>query len=103
SNGMLSTPDSNHFFVTHPIAGTEQPIHVWAIGDFGKGNSGQLNVKNSYMNYLDSTSQQTNVWIWLGDNAYNDGKDEEYQTKVFGYSGFNDIFTHIPFYPSPGN
>jgi hypothetical protein len=103
SSGMLSTPDSNHFFRTHPISGTQQPIHVWAIGDFGKGNTGQLNVKNSYTNYVANNNLNTDVWMWLGDNAYNDGTDSDYQTKVFGYAGFNDIFSYMPFYPSPGN
>ncbi len=103
SSGLLSTPDSNHFFTTHPVPGTQQPIHVWAIGDFGKGNSGQLNVKNSYTTYAADNNLSTDVWLWLGDNAYNDGKDEEYQTKVFDYAGFSDIFSYTPFYPTPGN
>lgn len=103
SSGMLSAPDSNHFFTTHPVEWTQQPIHAWAIGDFGKGNTGQLNVKNSYTNYASNNNLNTDVWMWLGDNAYNDGADDDYQTKVFGYSGFNDVFSYIPFYPTPGN
>ena len=103
STGMLSTPDTNHFFITHPVIGTQQPIHVWAIGDFGKGNTGQLNVKNSYTNYAANNNLNTDVWMWLGDNAYNDGADSDYQSKVFGYAGFNDIFSYTPFYPTPGN
>lgn len=103
SAGMISTPDSNHFFTTHPEEGTQNPIHVWAIGDFGKGNAGQLSVKNSYVQYREASNKKTDVWLWLGDNAYNDGKDENYQDNVFGYSGFNDLFSYIPFYPCPGN
>ncbi len=96
------TPATDHFhFRTHPVPGTEQPIRVWAIGDFGKGNAGQVAVKQSYLAH--PGGEDTDVWIWLGDNAYDDGKDSEYQNKVFAVPGFSDVFNWLPFYPSPGN
>lgn len=98
---ILAGQTSNHTFKTHPVPGTTEPTRIWAIGDFGKGNAGQVDVKNSYLNYPES--QNTDVWIWLGDNAYDDGKDSEYQNKVFNVTGFSDIFSWLPFYPSPGN
>lgn len=98
---VLAGQDTQHRFRTHPAPGTEQPIRVWAIGDFGKGNAGQIAVKESYMAYPGSAD--TDVWLWLGDNAYQDGKDHEYQSKVFGLDGFKDVFNWLPFYPSPGN
>lgn len=98
---ILAGQTSNHRFKTNPIPGTEAPIRIWAIGDFGKGNTGQLNVKNSYVNY--AGTKHTDVWMWLGDNVYDDGKDTEYQSKVFAYNGFSDIFSWLPFWPSPGN
>ncbi|MBC7865038.1 MAG: metallophosphoesterase [Bacteroidia bacterium] len=101
STTILAGGTTAHSFVTHPVPGTELPIRIWSIGDFGKANTGQLDVKNSYMNYVDTNL--TNVWLWLGDNAYDDGKDADYQNNVFGYTGFSDVFSGIPFYPSPGN
>jgi phosphodiesterase/alkaline phosphatase D-like protein len=77
----FTTPSARFRFKTNPIPGSEVPTRVWAIGDFGKGNAEQVAVKNSYMQYDDSSN--TDVWIWLGDNVYNDGTDEEYQTKLF--------------------
>ncbi|MEY3647063.1 MAG: hypothetical protein RL127_1771, partial [Bacteroidota bacterium] len=42
------------------------------------------------------------AWIWLGDNAYNNGKDEEYQKNVFDV--YQSAFLqNLPIYPSPGN
>lgn len=99
--GILAGQTNNHHFKTNPLPGTETPIRIWAIGDFGKGNTGQLNVKNSYINY--TGSKHTDVWMWLGDNVYDDGKDTEYQSKVFAYNGFSDIFSWLPFWPTPGN
>ena len=98
---ILTVPGEQYRFRTHPLPGTEQPVRVWAIGDFGKGNAGQIAVKESYLAH--PGGEDTDVWIWLGDNAYDDGKDSEYQSKVFGLSGFSDVFNWLPFYPSPGN
>ncbi|MEY4603685.1 MAG: hypothetical protein RIT43_977 [Bacteroidota bacterium] len=97
----FTIPSAQYHFRTNPVPGTPIPTRVWAIGDFGKGNSEQVAVKNSYMNFDDSA--KTDVWIWLGDNVYNDGKDEEYQTKLFELNGFSDVFHWLPFWPSPGN
>jgi len=97
----MSTDISSHNFKTHPIPGTKVPVRVWAIGDFGRANAGQVDVKQSYMNY--TGTRGTDVWLWLGDNAYNDGTDAQYQEKVFTVTGFSDAFSHVPFWPSPGN
>ncbi len=98
---VLAGGDLQHRFRTHPLPGEEQPVRVWAIGDFGKGNAGQIAVKQSYLDH--PGGEDTDVWIWLGDNAYDDGTDNEYQSKVFGLTGFSDVFSWLPFYPSPGN
>lgn len=97
----FTSPSARFRFKTNPIPGSEVPTRVWAIGDFGKGNTEQVAVKNSYMHYDDSSN--TDVWIWLGDNVYNDGTDDEYQTKLFELNGFSDVFSWLPFWPSPGN
>jgi hypothetical protein len=57
---ILSGPQ-NHRFRTHPLNGESAPVRVWAIGDFGKGNTEQVEVKNSYETYSDTV--ETNVWI----------------------------------------
>ncbi|MBX2909378.1 MAG: metallophosphoesterase [Chitinophagales bacterium] len=99
---VLSGPDTAHWFRTAPVAGTVQPIRVWATGDFGKGNDGQRLTRDAYLNY--SKDKETDVWIWLGDNAYQDGADSDYQAKVFEqYYAYGDIFKFMHFYPSPGN
>lgn len=93
---------SKQAFKTHPTPGTkDKPLRIWAIGDFGKGNSLQVDVKNSYEAY--TGARGTDVWLWLGDNAYDDGSDGQYQSKVFNLPGFSDVFNYVPFWPSPGN
>lgn len=94
--------DNQHRFKTWPMPGTVQPIRVWGIGDFGKGNSKQTDCRRAYMNYQGAS--ETDLWIWFGDNVYDDGTDAEYQAKVFdSVYGYDSIFNFLPFMPSPGN
>lgn len=102
-NTQLAGGDSSHYFITAPLPYTEQNIRIWATGDFGKGNQGQIDTKQSFENFTRSENIDPDVWIWLGDNVYDDGKDSEYQTKVFNLPGYSDIFSWLPFWPSPGN
>ncbi len=98
----LSGGDSTYQFTTWPQAGPDVPIRVWAIGDFGKGNQLQKDVRDAFRNFEDPT--ETDLWIWLGDNAYQDGEDWEYQQKVFdSINGYQEIFHYLPFLPTPGN
>lgn len=90
--------DSLNYFYTAPDSGASSPIRIWVTGDFGVGSSNQSAVKNAYVQ-LDSVP--TNLWLWLGDNAYNSGTDQEYQDYVFNM--YPDELKHFPLYPSPGN
>ena len=97
----LSGPSPLHHFTTNPVPGTVQPIRIWAIGDFGKANTTQNRVRDAYLNYSGNT--HTDVWLWLGDNVYDSGTDQEYQTKVFDTLYYGKVFWHMPFWPCPGN
>lgn len=102
SSQVLAGADSSHYFKTAPLPGTVQPIRVWCIGDFGKNNSEQGLVRDGFVNFEGDT--HTDLWIWLGDNAYDDGTDQEFQDKVFaGQNGYASIFPRLPFLPTPGN
>ena len=98
----LSGPDSLHHFKTSPVIGTIQPINFWAMGDFGRGSNNQRLVRNSFEAVHDTFN--TDFWLWLGDNVYNDGTDLEYSTKVFdSIYGYHRLMKYLPFMPSPGN
>jgi hypothetical protein len=101
-SNVLAGADEDHRFTTSPEIGTEQPINVWAIGDFGKGNSKQVAVKEAYLDYIDG--DMPDMWLWLGDNAYPDGTDEEYTETVFEPTyGYPELLTRVPFMATPGN
>jgi hypothetical protein len=87
-------------FHTKPKAGDPNSVRVWALGDFGFVTPNQNAVISSIKNY--TADKPIDAWIWLGDNAYNNGKDEEYQKYVFDvYQA--DFFPNLALYPSPGN
>jgi phosphodiesterase/alkaline phosphatase D-like protein len=100
-NTLLEGDDADHWFRTFPAQGTTKPVRVWAIGDFGKGNEWQKKVRDAYESY-DTT--ETNLWLWLGDNVYQDGTEAEYLSKVFdSVYGYQKMMKHWAFEPSPGN
>jgi len=99
---VLAGADVDHRFKTSPEIGTVQPINIWAIGDFGKGNSKQVAVKNAYLDRVGD--EMPDMWLWLGDNAYPDGADSEYSETVFEPTyGYPELLTRVPFMATPGN
>lgn len=78
---VLAGGSSDHFFTTSPIAGTTKSHRIWVLGDSGSAGSKARSVKEAYLNF--TGAKGTDLLLMLGDNAYNDGKDHEYQEAVF--------------------
>lgn len=92
---------TNHTWRTFPAEGNNVPFRTWAIGDFGKSNEKQRKVHEAYTAY---DTLGTDLWLWLGDNAYQDGTEQEYIDKVFdSVNGYRNIMKGLPFQPCPGN
>ncbi|HKU77455.1 MAG TPA: fibronectin type III domain-containing protein [Pyrinomonadaceae bacterium] len=77
----LAGNDANHYFVTAPVAGSTAQTRIWVLGDSGTANASAQAVRNAYLNFTGAT--HTNLWLMLGDNAYENGTDSEYQAAVF--------------------
>jgi hypothetical protein len=102
SSSMFTAPDANVYFTTFPLQNVSIPTRIWAIGDFGKANLGQRRVRDAFVNY--DWEHKTDVWLWLGDNAYQDGTDAEYSAKVFDtVFAYGNLFKRMTFHPAPGN
>ena len=97
--GFILQGDSNNYFYTAPDVGSPQSVKFWVTGDFGNGSTKQTAVRNSFTNY--TSGENVNGWLWLGDNAYNNGSDVDYQLRVFDV--YKSIFKNIPVFPAPGN
>ena len=86
SGGIYVPKNSEMFIKTSPLAETKQFVRAWILGDAGTANQNQLNVRDRYYNYVATATDapnQTDMMLFLGDNAYNDGTDSEYQTAMF--------------------
>ena len=96
---VLAGGDAGHFFVTSPNPAMATPTRIWVLGDSGTGTVDQLNVRDAYYTYTGST--HTNLWLMLGDNAYDNGYDFEYQTRLFDV--YPDMLRKSVLWPTLGN
>ena len=92
--------DANNYFKTAPVSGSTQKVRILAMGDMGNNSSNQVNVRNAYLTY--NGTNYTDVFMLLGDNAYSNGLDNEYQTNFFNIYKDNITKNHV-LWPSPGN
>jgi predicted phosphohydrolase len=92
--------DQNNFFVTLPQAGKPGHYRIAALGDCGNNSINQRQNKEQLLKYLGK--EELNAWVLLGDNAYEDGTDSEYQSKFFNVYK-DDLLKKYPLFPSPGN
>ena len=102
SSTQVLKADSRMYFTTAIDSTMSDPVRFWVIGDFGHGNTAERDVRNSYYNY--AANHPADFQLWVGDNAYSDGKDQEYQDKVFDtVNSFGNTFLNLPFVPTSGN
>jgi hypothetical protein len=99
-NSFLQRDSTENFFITPPVAGTVKPTRIWVLGDMGFGSVEQNQVRDAYYNYTGNT--YTDLWLWLGDNAYNSGTDAEYQNYVF-VNRYERMLRQTAVWPSAGN
>jgi len=91
--------DASYFFVTPPAAGTATPTRVWVIGDAGTASASQAAVRDAYVGF--AGPRHTDLWLMLGDNAYPDGTDSQYQAAVFDM--YRTLLRQSPVWPTLGN
>lgn len=68
-------------FVTSPPPGNARPVRAWVVGDPGTATDHQRRVRDAYARF--TGTRGTDLWLMLGDNAYEHGTDEQYQRAVF--------------------
>ena len=91
--------DGEHFFTTPPVAGTDKPTRVWIIGDSGTADANAAAVRDAYKGF--TGARATDVWLMLGDNAYANGTDSQYQAAVFNM--YPQMLRQVPVWSALGN
>ena len=76
---------SSYYFRTappihHPIA-----TRIWILGNSGTGDANAKAVRDGYLTF--GAGKYTDQWIMLGNNAFTNGTDSEYQSKLFNVYG----------------
>jgi chitodextrinase len=99
SAGTLAGGDTSFRFLTAPAAGASSTTRVWVIGDSGTANSSARAVRDAYIGY--AGNEPADIWLMLGDNAYDDGTDSEYQSAVF--DTYPTILRNTPLWTTLGN
>lgn len=96
----FTTAGSTYFFKTNPAIGASHPTRVWVTGDAGTGKTGQLDVRDAYLNYAGST-QKADLWLMMGDNAYEHGRESDYHMGLFNV--YEDVLRNTVSFPTSGN
>jgi len=101
-NGVdLTSASSQTYFKTAPVQGTNGNYKFWVIGDAGTAAAGQRETRDGFLQYTNNSP--IDGWIWLGDNAYEGGKDNEYQSNVFSNNTYENELKRVVVWPAPGN
>ena len=97
---QLAGANDDHYFKTSPNPGSTQNFDVWILGDAGEANESQRSVRDGF--YSQNKGTHTDLILALGDNAYSDGTDREYQ-----YAWFEDMYEasliNSPLWSTVGN
>ncbi|MEZ5001485.1 MAG: metallophosphoesterase [Chitinophagales bacterium] len=92
--------DADHFFITAPESDYTGLTRAWVLGDAGTANNNQRDVRDAYYNYVGTG--KTDMILMLGDNAYDNGTDAEYQYAMFE-GMYEDIIRQTVTWSCPGN
>jgi hypothetical protein len=101
---LLETPGrdgplSTYQFKTLPEKGADTKRKIAVLGDCGNDSENQKKVRDALVSF--AGMNPPDAWILLGDNAYPDGKEEEYQKYFFDI--YKDNLLNYPLFPAPGN
>ena len=88
---------SDFFILTSPTSA--KPTRIWVLGDPGTGDPVQYAVRDAY--YAFTGARHTDLWLMLGDNAYDLGTDSEYTSRVFNV--YPAMFRKSVLWPTLGN
>ena len=83
SGTPVNVGNSTHWFETSPATGNPAATRCWVIGDSGYGYPQPINAYQSYLNLTTAEGRKTDLFLLLGDNAYDVGTDGQYQWAVF--------------------
>lgn len=97
----LTEADDSYHFNTHPPVGEARPTRMWIVGDSGTGREPQHNVHTSTIEWLKQDGRPMDLYLHLGDMAYQRGRDVEFQTRFFEM--YEPTLRNVVCWPTMGN
>ncbi|CAA0100918.1 Alkaline phosphatase [Halioglobus japonicus] len=108
SVGGAGVADEAHHFRTAPVTGelpADGNTRIWIVGDSGVGGTGKPEsgyVRDGFMNWAENQGNEpADLFLMLGDNAYDQGTDMEHQSAVFDV--YTEVLATTPVWPTIGN
>lgn len=97
----LAGGDSDHYFVTHRPIGSKTDMRLWVVGDSGTGDENQAKVHDAMRAYTAATHRSIDHYIHVGDMAYGDGTDWQFQHNFF--EPYQATLQNTVVWPAMGN
>lgn len=101
SGTPVNVGGSGHWFKTAPMPDTPAPVRIWTLGDSGYLSQQAINSFNNYQSATALQGKTTDVFMMLGDNAYPEGKDIDYQYALF--YRYASLMKNTPLWSAFGN
>jgi hypothetical protein len=110
SIGAAATAPAGQTFITAPAPGqtpADGSVRIWIVGDSGTASDGHHvgmaeSVRDGFLAYNNRTGNpNVDLFLMLGDNAYNVGSDANYQVAVF--DTYRAILTSTSLWSTIGN
>jgi hypothetical protein len=97
----LAGGDDAHHFTTSPIPGSKESLRVWVVGDSGTGGRDQRQVYEATQGFLRDSGRELDAYLHMGDMAYPDGTDREFQRTFFDV--YQQTLRNTVCWPTMGN
>jgi hypothetical protein len=98
---QIAGGDQDHFFKTYQPEGTAADLRVWVVGDSGTGGNDQAMVHDAMQEFTTKTDRPLDLYLHVGDMAYGDGTDEEFQKNFF--APYQETLRNTVCWPTMGN
>lgn len=79
----LTKSEPEFYFKTQPPSGKTTPARIWVVGDSGTGEVHQKLVHRAMVSYTAQTKRPLDFYLHVGDMAYGQGTDDQFQKKFF--------------------
>jgi len=98
---LLAGANDAHRFTTPPEPGVKAPLRFWVVGDSGTGGEAQARVHQAMRTFTAGRRRPIDLFLHVGDMAYNAGKDHEFQNHFF--KPYHRTLRNTVCWPAMGN